>query len=163
MTTKRALRFRVRADKTGPAPAPGEPWPCVGVEIDGDFADGQIDLPATWVERWIGADWLEVSTIGVVERPSRPDPAVDDNGSTAVPDEHRLPVDGMPAPHVFRHAEKIVIHTLNCGDVVLKVVHQPDKYVDSDDPTEQVTPEVYAEGRTRVEAFYGCEIQKMED
>lgn len=153
-----ALTFRIRADKTGPNPAEGDPWPLRGVEIEGDLS-GEVLLPTSFVERHHAADWLEVHDIGIVERPALPEPGVHEDGSTIVTPAHRLPMPGQAAPHVFRHVEKFVIHTLNLGDITLRVVAQPDKYVDSDDPTEQVTPEVYAEGRTRVDHFYVCTLE----
>lgn len=150
----RSLTFHIRADKTGPAPVEGMPWPTRGVELHGDL-DGEVTIPTSFVRRHQLAEWLEIEDLGIVERPSRPDPGAQ-KGSTVVKPEHRLPVDGLPQPHVFRHVKKFVIHTLNRGDVTLRVVGQPDKYVDSDDPTEKVTPEIYAEGRTRVDHFYTC-------
>ncbi len=156
-----ALTLRIRADKSGPKPAEGQPWPLLGVELH-DLPDDEVLLPTSFVVRHLGAPWFQVHEIGVVERPSRPGPGVDENGSTVVVDEHRLPAEGLQAPHVFRHIERFVIDTLNLGVVTLEVTRQPDKYVDSDDPTEQVTPEVYAEGRTRVDHFYTCTVETSE-
>lgn len=153
-----ALTFRIRADKSGPAPAGGEPWPVRGVEIEGDLT-GEVLLPTSFVERHRDAAWLVAYDIGIVERPSLPDPDVDDSGSLVVAEAHRMPSPGQPAPHVFRHVDKFVIDTLNLGEVILRVVNQPDKYVDSDDPTEKVTLEAYAEGRTRVDHFYVCTLE----
>lgn len=152
------LTFRIRADKTGPQPAEGEAWPCAGIEVHGDL-DGDVSLPTSFIERHLGSDWLEVDEIGAVERPSRPSPAISESGSTEVAVNHRLPASHMPPPHVFRHVDRFVLHTLNLGDVTLRVTHQPDKYVDSDNPSDQVTPELYAAGRTRVDNFYICTVE----
>lgn len=147
--------IRIRADKSGPAPEPGEAWPVAGVEILGDLPD-EISIPTSFVQRHLNAGWLEVVGAGWVERPSRDNPDEGDDGSAAVAGPHRLTVVGQPPPHAFMHVERLIFDTLNHGRVEYVVTHQPDKYVDSDDPTEQVTLKHYNAGNTRVDHFYTC-------
>ena len=156
-----AFQVRIRADKTGPMPAPGQPWPALGLEILGD-PPKRVSLPVSFVRRNITAGWVRSEGSKVVERPSRPEPGTK-NGSTVVTDAHRLPAQDMPNPHVFEHLDRIIIDTLNHGEVVYAVERQPDKYATNTngkvvDDNAKVTPELYAEGRTSVENFYICSL-----
>lgn len=146
--------IRIRADKSGPAPEAGEPWPVAGVEILGDLPD-EVSLPTSFVQRHLSAGWLEVVGAGWVERPSRAGAVEGEGGSAAIAPDHRNP-NGGPIPHAFMHVERLIFDTLNHGRVEYVVTHQPDKYVDSDDPTEQVTLDHYDAGNTRVDHFYTC-------
>ncbi len=150
----------IRADKTGPTPEPGQPWPCAGVEIVADELPEQITLPASFVKRYMSAPWFEAVGFGWLERPSRPDPEETD-GTLVVAAEHRSP-DGPP-PHTFMHAERFIFDTLNHGRVEYRVIAQPDKYLDrgkgKDKPTARVTRKDYAAGNTRVDHFYTCVLE----
>lgn len=148
--------IRIRADKSGPEPEAGQPWPCAGVEITSDLHT-EVNLPTSFIARHLNAPWLEVVGVGWVSRPSRPEPLEVDGVLTVAPSNHHL--DGGPLPHSFMHAEAFVFDTLNHGKVTYRVVHQPDKYVDSDDPTERVTREHYDAGNTRVDHFYTCVLE----
>ncbi len=155
-----AFQLRIRADKTGPEPAPGQPWPMLGVEIVGG-PPAKVNLPTSFLRRHRNASWLRVEGSKVVERPSRPDPGVE-GGSTVVTDEHRLPADDLQPPHVFEHLDRIIFDTLD-GEVVYKVDRQPDKYATNAEgvvtnDNAKVTPELYAEGRTQVDHFYGLSL-----
>lgn len=157
--------IRVLADKTGPRPAEGQPWPCAGVEILGDPPD-EVTLPMSFIRRHMDAPWLEVVGAEWVERPSRPGPT-QHGGVLAVAPSHRSP-DG-PAPHMFMQAERFIFDTVNHGRIEYRVVAQPDKYADYEEASypdkikkfkanakTKVTPEMYAAGATRVDNFYTC-------
>ena len=157
--------IRIRADKTGPEPAEGQPWPCAGVEIVGGVPD-EITFPTSFIRRHQNAEWLEIVGDGWVERPSRPNPD-EKGGVLVVANSHRSP-DG-PQPHMFMHVERFIFDTLNHGRVEYRVVANPDKYADYDEATypdrikkfkadaaTTVTPEMYAAGATRVDHFYTC-------
>lgn len=61
--------------------------------------------------------------------------------------------------HTFKHYDEIVFKTHDGRpDVRYGVVHQPDKYVDSDSDSDEVTDEHYANGQTRVDWFYDLEL-----
>jgi hypothetical protein len=143
--------IRILADKTGPQPPLGQPWPCNGVEIDGEPPVDLI-LPTSFIHRHLGASWLKVTNPRQVERPSQPNPKVV-KGSAAVAPDHWI---AEVPPHTFRHFDTIEFHTRNHGIVKYRVVQQPDKYVDSDDPNEPVTLEQYDAGNTRVDHYYTC-------
>lgn len=151
---------RIRADKSGPEPAEGQPWPLLGVELPDPLPKGML-LPVSFVQRHSAAPWLDVVGADWVERPSRPGPAKKD-GSAAVAPEHRNPQDGPP-PHTFMHADRFVFHTLNHGDVTYVVTQQPDKYLDKgkgkEKPDAKVTVEDYEAGHTRVDHFYTCVLE----
>lgn len=148
------LQIRIRADKTGPEPANGVPWPMAGAEIVGD-PPTEFDFATGWVRKEVARGWVSLENPTGVERPSLPEPAEVD-GSAAVAAEHLLA--DLP-PHRFVHADVIVLDTVSHGVLRYRVTGQPDKYVDSDDPTEPVTLEQYAAGNTRVDAFYRCTLE----
>lgn len=154
------LEVRIRADKTGPQPPYGVAWPVAGVEIVGDLQK-EVVLPHGWVQRMAERGLLKLVGKKEVERPARNNPDFDNAGSAKVSKAHEqsddLPM--QPKKHRFVQADKIVFDTLNHGKVTYKVTYQPDKYVDSDDPTEKVTKEHYESGNTRVDAFYRCTLE----
>lgn len=137
-----------------------EPWPLAGIEIVGD-APSYTHVGTSWVAKGKAEGWITLEGEEIVHRPSGPS----DN------------VWGAPA-HTFVQAEALIIHTVD-GDVRYKVVHQPDKYADNavyvndgkktenglqytansySDET-KVTDEHYANGQTRVDWFYGLELE----
>lgn len=136
------LKVHKVADRRGivdPAVPPPMPLPLLGVRIVGDIPT-ECRVPSSWVTRGVREGWIALEGARVVHRPGGP-----------AGDEWRV-------THTFTHADAVVIKCLD-GDVRYRVVHQPDKYADSDDPTESVTPEIYATGRTRVDHFYGLELE----
>lgn len=122
-----------------PETGAAEPWPLAGVRIVGDPAPAG-KLPARWVNRGVAEGWLSLVNPRPVHRPGGPD------GNR------------WATTHTFIHADAVVVHTTD-GDVTYRVTHQPDKYVDGDDPAEPVTDEIYAAGGTRVDWFYGVELE----
>lgn len=91
------------------------------------------------------------------------------------------PGDLWRVTHTFKQADKIVFKTHDGRDnVTYKVVHQPDKYVDTTDYSQEgpyevgteptpkptakadavkVTSEIYGAGQTRVDWFYDLELE----
>lgn len=141
------LKVRKLADRRGivdPTVPPPLPLPLLGVRIEGE-TPRECRVPTSWVARGIAEGWIEGVNGRPVVRPAGPTQEVWDSSHTG-------------QPHVFTHYDTIVIKCLD-GDVRYRVTHQPDKYVDSDDPDEPVTPEIYAEGRTRVDHWYGLELE----
>lgn len=122
-----------------PATGRPEPWPLAGVRIEGD-APVSCKVPTSWVARGIAEGWLEGVNERPVVRPAGPTQNVWNSSHTG-------------QPHLFMHYDALILKCVD-GDVRYEVTHQPDKYVDSDDPSESVTPEIYAAGNTRVDHFY---------
>lgn len=116
-----------------------EPWPLAGVAIVGD-APARCHIPTHFAAGAAAEGWLTLEGEQLVHRPGGP------------------PEEPWRTTHTFVHGEALVIHTTD-GDVRYRVVQQPDKYVDSDDPKEKVTDEKYAAGETRVDWFYDCELE----
>lgn len=132
-----------------------EPWPLAGVEFvyeDGPPAFTRVST--SYVQDAIREGWLEAEGMEPVVRPSGP-------------------ADNKWAgnPHVFMHIDALVFKTIN-GDVRYNVVRQPDKYVEGNSYDErglttrrvntddhEVTDEIYAEGKTRVDWFYDLELE----
>lgn len=148
------LEVRIRADKSGPQPAAGQPWPTAGVEIVGD-PPTEFDFPAGWVRKEIGRGWVKLENLTVVERPSQPNPG-EVKGSAAVAPEHYL---AEVSPHRFLHGDYLVLTTSSHGVLRYKVLAQPDKYVDSDNPKQKVSLKHYADGNTRVDHFYRAVLE----
>lgn len=153
------LELRIRADKTGPEPAPGVAWPMRGVEIVGD-PPTEFEFPARWAKEQAARGWVTLEGLTRVERPSKPNP-IDRRGSAGVAPAHRLAKGTLddPKPHEFLHADYLVLDTLSHGVLRYKVVAQPDKYVNSDNPAEKVTLKHYAAGNTRVDNFYRAVLE----
>lgn len=116
-----------------------EPWPLAGVQIMGEIPD-EVTVPTSWVDRGVTEGWLELVNPRTVVRPAGPRQSVLNSTTNG-------------GPHVFVHADAIVVKTL-AGDVRYRVAHQPDKYADPGDDTTPVTPDVYDGGNTRVDHFY---------
>lgn len=121
-----------------------EPWPLAGIRIEGD-APRTTRVPTSWVSNGIAERWIEGVNGRPVVRPAGPTPDVWNSSQTG-------------APHLFMHYDALVLKTVD-GDVRYRVVHQPDKYTDGDDPAEPATAEAYAQGRTRVDWFYDLELE----
>lgn len=140
-----ATRIRKFADRSDQH-TDGEHWPLSHVEFVGEN-DQPIDPPQTWevTQRLVLAardeGWISMEGSRIVYRPSG-----------------RTPDDVSNPPHVFVHADIVVVH-LGSGDARYRVAHQPDKYADHDgaDDTTQVTDQVYLAGDTRVDTFYVLE------
>jgi hypothetical protein len=130
-----------------------EPRKLLGVRPEGEAPD-ETTVGTGFIQRAQAEGWAELVNPRVVYRPSGP---ADRRWDAAFP------------PHTFVHADAVVFHFMD-GDVRYDVVHQPDKYVASateykgktidtvpdfslDD--EPVTDQVYSDGRTRVDNFYG--------
>ncbi|HEX8106098.1 MAG TPA: hypothetical protein VF516_00155 [Kofleriaceae bacterium] len=130
------LVVRKRADRTGPEPAPGQPWPLLGVELVD--APDTCRVPTNWVNKAVAEGWAELVGPAVVMRPGGPasDPA--------------------SVLHQFLHAEALRIHTLD-GPVTYRITRQPDKYVAGGADDEPVTAEAYAAGDTQVDHWYELE------
>jgi hypothetical protein len=137
-----------------------EPWPLAGVKIVGD-TPRSTRVPTTWVAKAKAEGWLTLEGEDIVHRP----------GGSA---ENR-----WGTTHTFVHADAVVLHTLD-GDVRYKVVHQPDKYADNStvendgkkgedglvhgtentlSSETKVTDEHYLNGETRIDWFYGLELE----
>lgn len=166
-----AFQVRIRADKSGPEPVRNErgeyvhPWPAAGLEIIGD-PPKHVGFSTAFVRRNVALGFIRTEGSRIVERPSRPEPGVK-GGSTVVTDAHRLPAPDMPNPHVFEHLGRIILITLNHGEVVYSVDRQPDKYATNTkgvvtDDQAKVTAELYAEGRTSVLTDYVCTLVSKE-
>jgi hypothetical protein len=108
----------------------GEPWPLAGVELTG--APEVCSTGVGWVTEGIREGWIVGENERVVHRPGGP-----------ADDPWRV-------THTFRHFDALII-----ADVRYRVTHQPDKYADPGDDITPVTSEVYADGATRVDHFYG--------
>lgn len=131
----------VTGEKTLIDPATGAvtSWPLAGVRIVGDTPRSGR-LPTRFVNRAKAEGWITLVDPRPVHRPGGP------------------PDDEWRVTHTFIHADAVVVHAED-GDVTYRVTHQPDKYVDGDDPDEPVTDEIYAAGGTRVDWFYGVELE----
>jgi len=117
-----------------------EPWPLAGIQFEGE-PPTEVNVSTRWVASAIAEGWLE----GV-----NPQPVVRPAGAR----QHVWNSTQTGRPHVFVHYDALVFKTVD-GDVRYAVVHQPDKYVADGTDGDLVTPEVYAEGNTRVDWFYG--------
>lgn len=116
-----------------------EPWPLAGVELDEALPTAEIST--TYVAQAVAEGWAELEGESVVHRPGGPL-----NNRWAV-------------THTFVQADAIVFH-LAGGDVRYKVMHQPDKYVDSGTDSTKMTDDKYADGDSRVDLFYGLKLDK---
>lgn len=134
------LQLRKHADRSGDEPEPGQSWPLAGISIVGDEPPRETTISTKLVRQARREGWLETIGENVVHRPGGP---ADDEWADT---------------HTFIHLDAIVFHTLD-GDVRYRVTKQPDKFVEGDDPAAPVTPEIYAEGNTRVDHFYELELE----
>lgn len=144
-------RIKLYDEVTGEAyflnPANGqrEGWPTTGFKIcdvNGRDCDPpkETAISTRRVAEGRSEGWISVEGEKVVHRPGGP-----------VGNEWAV-------THTFQQYDAIIFNTVD-GQVRYKVVHQPDKYVDSDDPTEKVTKDHYAEGNTRVDSLYRLELE----
>jgi len=134
----KGLIVRKLADKSQ-GHGPGEPWPFAGIAVQGDPPEECV-LSTTFVSRGRAEGWITVENARPVHRPGGP------------------PAAPWRITHTFEHMDAIVISTVD-GDVRYRVVHQPDKYADPGDDITPVTDAVYAAGETRVDWFYGLELE----
>lgn len=136
------LNVRIRADKTGPTPRRGSPWPVAGIDIVNEGGAAAVTRIAQgWVVKAEREGWVTLVNRREVERPGGP------------------PDDPWRADkiHKFLQTDKIILHTAD-GDVTWVVTHQPDKYADPGDDSTPVTDEVYQSGATRVDYFYDVQV-----
>lgn len=174
------LEVRILADKTGPEPpkdAQGNllaPWPFKGAKILGD-PPAEHDFPVAWVKREVARGWVTLEDARPVERPARPAPDYDEDGSAKIAPAHHLLIAEpfMPTKHEFVHASYLVLDTVSHGVLRYRVTQQPDKYADNSeydargratkendyDNETRVTQEIYENGETRVDAFYRCTLE----
>jgi hypothetical protein len=153
------------ADKSNPnalaQELPGAPvghWPVdtrkgvMGVEHVGEPV-AYAELATSLVSRGIAEEWIIPEAEEVVHRPGGP------------------PDDPWRVTHTFRHFTHLTV-----AGVEYRVVHQPDKYADygeatypddvepflADDDTAVGEPdgEIYSAGATRVDWFYGVELEE---
>lgn len=117
--TYEPLSIRILADRTGPEPAPGQPWPVAGMQF-GD-RDNRSDppkralLPTTSLTEWRSRGIVSVEGSRIVVRSGGPPE-----------DPWRVdPVRGIP--HMFEHLDRVIFHTTS-GDVVYDVAENPDKW-----------------------------------
>lgn len=127
------------AHLVNPATGEPEPWPLAGVQIEGDTPT-QCRVPTGFVSRGLEEGWLELEGARPAHRPG---------GPASNP---------WKSTHTFIHADTLIIKTAT-GDVRYTITRQPDKYVDSDDDQLQVTPEIYADGATRVDWVYDLQLE----
>lgn len=111
-----------------------EPWPSAGIQLE--VAPDETKIPTTVVDRGVEEGYIEAINPQFIRRPAGPA----DNPTRAW--------------HYFMHCESLIFKTVD-GDVEYVVVHQPDKYVDSNDDSESVTDSIYRAGDTRVDWYYG--------
>ncbi len=122
-----------------------EPWPLLGLEVVGE-APATCNPPTSWVERGVREGWLVLEGARPVVRPGGP------------PDDPMRRDPERAIPHLFMHADVVVLKTVD-GDVRYRVVRQPDKYVDDSPDDELMTDEHYAAGNSRIDWFYGLELE----
>lgn len=117
--TYEPLSIRIHADRSGPEPPPGEPWPMAGVSFgdrDTKSAPPRRALVATsQLATWRDRGVLSTEGSRIVLRSGGPT----DNPWKVDP------VRGIP--HMFEHLDRVIFHTLD-GDVVYDVVENPDKW-----------------------------------
>lgn len=118
-------------------------WPLAGVRFEG-APPAETTAGTTWVAEAIREGWLVGEGEQVVHRPGGPADNV------------------WSKTHTFRHFTALVFRTLD-GDFRYRVTHQPDKYADPGDDDIPVTAEVYASGATRVDHFYGLQLDQAGD
>lgn len=109
-----------------------------GIRLE-DVPD-KTQIPVRYVDTAVADGWMKRINERAVVRPAGPQQDVLNSTYNGT-------------PHVFIHCDQIVIYAVD-ADYVYKVTHQPDKYVDGEDDSAKVTPELYAAGKTRVDHFY---------
>jgi len=117
-----------------------EPWPLAGIRLL--EAPDEVRISTTFVDQGVEEGWLTGENERFLRRPAGP---------------ADRPTSRW---HHFMHYDSLTFHTLD-GDVKYKVVHQPDKYVADGNDSDEVTPDTYREGNTRVDWFYGLEKEEQ--
>ena len=108
-----------------------EPWPLAGITIEGEAPPTECTVNSTFVANGRREGWLAVEGEQAEHVPAGP------------PDDlYRVP------PHTFVKYSRIVLYTLD-GDVTYRVVHNPGKYEDPNEPAGY-----------RVDWFYGLELEE---
>jgi hypothetical protein len=116
-----------------------EPWPLLGVEIEGTPETATI--PTRVINRGVAEGWIELENPRPAHRPGGP------------------PEEPWRVTHTFIHADVIIFKTPDGEDNVrYAIVHQPDKYADPGDDETPVTPEIFNAGDTRVDWYYVVEL-----
>lgn len=134
--TPDGIRTMVNPDTEGDE---HEPWPLAGVTLDEALPTAEVSTG--FVAKAIAEGWAELEGEDVVHRPGGPL-----NNRWAV-------------THTMVQADAIVFHLMD-GDVRYRVVHQPDKYVESGTDSTKMTDQKYADGDSRVDFFYGLKLDK---
>lgn len=135
------LRVRKLADRTGDQLEDGT-WPFAGLQIVGD-PPPLAKIPTSFVDTGTREGWLTAEGSTVVAKPGGP------------------PADPWRAEniHVFRHATRLVLHTID-GDVAYLVTRQPDKYEADGTPVDATDPVAAVGDPTRtVDFFYLAELE----
>lgn len=144
------LRYRVLADKSDPtafaAPMAGSPagtWPVLDAVVTVSPKKAQISMQQVLdgLDRgYITATGHRVETRG------------------AGPAGRRwMTSPAAPQPHTFHQFDTITIG--KASPVTYRVVHNPDKYVRGEKPTDKVTDEIYDSGQTEVVWHYDLELE----
>jgi hypothetical protein len=102
-----------------------KPWPLLGVVLE--HAPQSTIIPTTTVNRGRNEKWITLEGAEVKFEPGGP------------------PEDPWRVTHTFEQGKFVVFHTVD-GDIRYKIIHNPGKYIDEDEP-----------GRMRVDWFYLCE------
>jgi hypothetical protein len=125
-----------------------EPYPFAGLRLDNKPVRTRIST--NFAAKGVAEGWLVMDGIEMVHRPGGP--------------SHNP----WQQTHTFTQAKTLTFKTVD-GDVVYRVVHQPDKYacaekaallgIDAEHDNEtKVTDDIYNSGETRVDFFYGLEL-----
>lgn len=117
-----------------PATGQREPWPLLGVQIEGEVP-ASTTLPTGTVERAREEGWLSLEGERAVVRPAGPADAP------------------FLKQHTFVHADAIVLHLID-GDVRYRVTRNPDKWHDGPEGTD-----VAGDPTARVEHYFTLELE----
>lgn len=90
-----------------------EPWPLLGVDVEGE-APRLTSISTSLVSQGKNEGWISSTNDRVVHKSGGP------------------PSDPWAKTHTFLHSDVMTFH-FQSGDVSYRVIHQPDKYVDSVD------------------------------
>lgn len=114
------------------------PYPFAGLAVEGEVP-ARTRVSTKFIVRGVSEGWIEVAGTELAHRPGGP------------------PEDPWATTHTFVHYDTVTLKTVD-GDLVYKVVRQPDKYVAGDDEA-KVTEEDYNSGNTQVDWFYELELE----
>lgn len=92
-----------------------EPWPLAGVRFEGE-PPSEACVPMRYIQRAVADGWVRLIAAKVVHEPGGPKS------------------NSWQVTHTFTQAKKIVFQTVN-GDVVYRVVSNPGKYDDKNEPS----------------------------